>query len=158
MAKAKEIWVRFNNEESYSENKKKLLEILDKVQGDCIVNVYCSESKGVKKLTGYSFDEKRISLLSDVFGEENVKYQEKKMDRCRIEDVSKIKQILPCNHDMYAIMTDSDGKKYRRKVLMYALCSDGDIYPLHFDELLGVSLLYEAAFDVDSYEMEKGIM
>lgn len=39
---------------------------------------------------------------------------------------------------------------------MYALCDDGEVYPLYFDSWLGISLLYDAAFDVDGYELEDG--
>ena len=156
MRKVKEIWVKFYDEKTYSENEGKLSEILDKAPGNCAVNVYDTKSKSIKNLTGHSFDERQVSLLSDVFGEENVKYQEKKMGRCRIEDVPKINQILPCNHDMYAMITDSDGEKYKRKVLMYALCDDGEVYPLYFDNEFGVSPLYDAAYDVDEYEIGEG--
>jgi len=154
MAKVKEIWVRFNNEESYSDNEGKLFEILDKAQGDCIVKVFSTESKAIKKLNGHNFDEKQISLLANVFGDENVRYQES--EQCepkKIFRTPEIKQVIPCNHDMYAVVTDSAGKEYKRKVLMYALCDDGCIYPLHFDSELGISVLYDT-FDVDRYEME----
>lgn len=156
MAKVKEVWVKFSNTKAYSENEGKLFEILDKAPGNCIVAVYVEDSKGVKELPGRRFDEKQISLLADTFGEENVKYQEKELKRSKPRTVPKIKQILPCNHDMYAVVTDSDGAKHKYKVLMYALCSDGEIYPLHFDNMIGVSQIDEAVFDVDSYELEGG--
>lgn len=156
MAKSKEIWVRFNNEKSYSENEVKLFEILDKAPGDCIVKVFSTESKAIKKLNGHSFDEKQVSLLADVFGDENVKCQEIKLHELKKTfRTPEIKQVIPCNHDMYAVMTDSDGAEFKRKVLMYALCDDGCIYPILFDIELGVSLVYDT-FDVDRYEMEEG--
>ena len=96
MAKEKEIWVRFNNEESYSHNEGKLFEILDKAPGDCTVKVYSAERKAIKQLTGYSFDEKQISLLEDVFGNENVKYQEIKWHEPKETfKTPEIKQIIP---------------------------------------------------------------
>lgn len=156
MSKLKEVWVKFSNMEAYSGNEGKLFEILDKAPGNCIVVAYIEDGRGVKRLSGHRFDEKQISLLEDTFGGENVKYQEKEVKRNKTGTVPKIKQILPCNHDMYAVVTDSDGAKHKYKVLMYALCSDGEIYPLHFDNMIGVSQINEAAFDVDSYELEGG--
>lgn len=158
MAKVKEIWVKFNNEESYSENEGKLFEILDKAPGDCAVKAYSTERRAVKNLAGYSFDEKQLSLLVDVFGDANVRYQEKEIEQHEPEKVKtpKIRQIIPCNDTLYAVMTGTDGAEYKRKVLMYALCDDGEVYPLYFDSEFGVSPLYDAVFDVDRYEMQEG--
>ena len=39
MAKSKEIWVRFSDTETYSENEDKLLSILSKASGNCVVKV-----------------------------------------------------------------------------------------------------------------------
>ena len=69
----KEIWVQFADSESYSENEEKFLELLDKVQGECEVRVYIQSEKKHKSLGGYSFDETRLSLLTDAYGEENVR-------------------------------------------------------------------------------------
>lgn len=46
------------------------------------------------------------------------------------------------------------GCKY--KVLLYALCSDGEVYPLFFDDWYGVCLSYDALVCVDKYELEGG--
>ncbi len=158
MAKSKEIWVRFCDTEAYSENEDKLLSILSKASGNCVVKVYIESTRGCKVLHGWSFDKERLSLLTDVFGEENVRYQEKEIKWHRPKEVPKIKQILPCNDTMYALLTDGDGEQYKCKVLMYALCDDGEIYPLYFDRELAISPLSEAAFDVELYEMENGII
>ena len=35
----KEVWVKFDSRDDYSENEEKLFEILDKAPGDCVVKV-----------------------------------------------------------------------------------------------------------------------
>lgn len=158
MAKVKEVWVRFNSTEDFFENEEKLFRLLDKAPGNCIVKAYIENIRAYKNLHDYSFNKERLSLLTDVFGEENVRYQEKEIKWHRPKEVPKIKQILPCNDTMYALLTDGDGEQYKCKVLMYALCDDGEIYPLYFDRELAISPLSEAAFDVELYEMENGII
>ncbi|KAI4447991.1 hypothetical protein C823_002510 [Eubacterium plexicaudatum ASF492] len=37
MAKSKEIWIRFSDTETYSENEDKLLSILSNASGNCVV-------------------------------------------------------------------------------------------------------------------------
>lgn len=155
----KEVWVKFDSRDDYLENEEKLFAILDKAHGDCIVKVYDASTKRCKNLSNHSFDEKQLSLLIDVFGEDNAKYQEKEIEveqRKLRRVVPNIVQIIPCNCDMYAVFNDDDGGKYKCKILMYALCDDGKVYPLYFDSWLGISLLYDAAFDVDGYELEGG--
>ncbi|MDE6365741.1 MAG: hypothetical protein K2L86_16030 [Lachnospiraceae bacterium] len=87
-----------------------------------------------------------------------MKCQEKEIRWHKPKEIPKIKQILPCNHDIYAVMTDSDGMEYKCKILMYALCDDGEVYPLYFDSWLGISSLSEAVFDVELYEMKNGVI
>lgn len=69
----KEVWIKFSSREEYSENEEKLLELLDKAQGECEVKVYIQNEKKNKSLGGYSFDETRLSLLMDAYGKENVR-------------------------------------------------------------------------------------
>ena len=130
----KEIWVQFKDMESYRENEVKLCTLLRETPGECTAFVYIKDIKNVRELHTYSFDEKQIELLNDTFGEENVRYQEREIKKeikwNRPTEVPKIKQLLPCMHDMYAVMRDDDGYSYKCKVLMYALCNDGEIYPL----------------------------
>ncbi len=54
---------------------------------------------------------------------------------------------------MYAVFNDDGGGKYKNKVLMYALCDNGKVYPLDFDRRHGVSPLSEA----ELYEMKNGV-
>lgn len=156
----KEIWVQFKDMESYRENEVKLCTLLRETPGECTAFVYIKDIKNVRELNTYSFDEKQIELLNDAFGEENVRYQErenkKEIKWSRPTEVPKIKQLLPCMHDMYAVMRDDEGYSYKCKVLMYALCNDGTIYPLYFDHELGISSLDEAVYDVCKYELEGG--
>ena len=156
----KEIWVQFKDMESYRENEVKLCTLLRETPGECTAFVYIKDIKNVRELHTYSFDEKQIELLNDTFGEENVRYQEREIKKeikwNRPTEVPKIKQLLPCMHDMYAVMRDDEGYSYKCKVLMYALCNDGAIYPLYFDHELGISSLDEAVYDVCKYELEGG--
>ena len=160
MAKVKEVWVRFSDTETYFEKEGELLSILANASGDCVVKVYIENIRSCKELHDWSFDREQLSLLTDAFGEENVRYQErenkKEIKWSRPTEVPKIKQLLPCMHDMYAVMRDDEGYSYKCKVLMYALCNDGTIYPLYFDHELGISSLDEAVYDVCKYELEGG--
>lgn len=103
-----------------------------------------------------TIDEKQIELLKDTFGEENVRYQEKEIKRSKPTKMPEIRQIIPCNHDMYAVVRDSDGGEHKYKVLLYTLCNDGEVYPLFYDDWYGVCLSADALFCVDRYELEGG--
>lgn len=154
----KEVWVKFDSRNDYSENEERLFEILDKAPGDCVVKVYDASTRECKTLSGHRFDNKQLSLLTDFLGEDNAKYQEREIEvqQPKPLKVPKILQIIPCNHDMYAVYNCDNGEKYKSKVLMYALCDDGEIYPLCFDNWLGICSLVGAVYDVDGYELEGG--
>ena len=154
----KEIWLKFGSQEEYFQNEERLLALLDTVPGDCTVRVYDASAKSYKTLRGYSFDEKQLSLLTDFLGKDNAKYQEREIETQKNPErkMPNIVQIIPCNHDMYAVFGDVDGEKYKSKVLMFALCDDGEIYPLHFDSWLGICSLFNAVYDVPNYELENG--
>ena len=154
----KEVWVKFDSQDDYLENEKKLFAILDKALGDSIVKVYDASTRECKTLKGHSFDDKQFSLLVDFLGEDNAKYQEREIEvqQPKPMKVPKVLQIIPCNDAMYAVYNCDGGKKYKSKVLMYALCDDGEIYPLCFDNWLGVCSLVEAVYDVVGYELEGG--
>ena len=110
MAKVKEVWMRFSNTETYYEKEGELLSILANASGDCVVKVYIENIRSCKELHDMSFDKEQLSLLTDAFGEENVRYQEREIKTeikwSRPTEVPKIKQLLPCMHDMYAVMRD----------------------------------------------------
>lgn len=69
----KEIWMQFADRKTYSENEEKLFGLLDKARGGCEVNIFIQSTKEHKALWEHYFDETRLSLLTDVYGEENVK-------------------------------------------------------------------------------------
>lgn len=73
MKYVKVIWVQFADSEAYSENEEKFLKLLDEAQGECEVRVYIQSEKKHKSIGGHSFDETRLSLLKDSYGEENVR-------------------------------------------------------------------------------------
>ena len=75
----KEVWIKFGSQSEYSENEKKWFALLDEKPGDSIVKVYDASTKGCKELRSYSFDETHISILTDAFGKDNVKFQERKV-------------------------------------------------------------------------------
>lgn len=77
-AKIKKVWIRFKDEKAYfGENENKLCTLLRENPGDCTAFVYIEDTKKHRELCGYYFNESKIDLLIDAFGEENVKYQEK---------------------------------------------------------------------------------
>lgn len=156
MKKQKEVWVKFSSMEEYYKNGGRLLEILDKAPGNCSVVGYIEDSRNYKRISEHTFDESKLSLLAEAFGEENVKCQEREQSRNKPKTMPKIRQLIPCSHEMYAVVAGSGREKRKYRVLMYALCSDGEVYPLHYDESLGVSQIGEVIQDVDSYEMEGG--
>ena len=50
-------------------------------------------------------------------------------------------QIIPCNVEMYAVFREEDGGETGRRVLAFGLHHDccGDVVPLIFDPVLGIS-------------------
>lgn len=62
------------------------------------------------------------------------------------ENVPKIVQIVPCNIEMYALTDTEDGGKFKNRVLLFALCDDGEIYPIAFDKWYGVPLFLRCGF------------
>lgn len=69
----KEIWLQFADHETYLKNEEKLFELLDKAQGECEVNIFIQATKEHKTLWNHYFDEMCLSLLTDIYGEGNVK-------------------------------------------------------------------------------------
>ena len=154
----KEVWVKFSSQAEYSENEERLFALLDEAPGEATVKVYDASTKGCKILSGHNFDEEQISMLADFLGENNVKYLEKEMEvqQRAQRQVPDIVQIIPCNWNMYAVVRGDDGAENKYRVLVFALCNDGQVYPLYFDSWLGISILYSAIYDVDGYELEGG--
>lgn len=53
-----------------------------------------------------------------------------------------IKQIVQCNENLHAVFEDTEtNEEFKVKVLAFALCDDGCVYPLLFDYELGIGLL-----------------
>lgn len=154
----KEVWIKFGSQSEYSENEEKLFALLDEEPGDSIVKVYDASAKACKELRSHSFDEAQISILADAFGKDNVKFQKRKVRAERNNPYTRpiIRQIISCNHDMYAVVKDSEGGECKYKVLLYALCNDGEVYPLFYDDWYGVCLSADALFCADRYELEGG--
>ncbi len=152
--KVKKIWVRFENQAAYTEQEEKLREVLRGMPGDCDVVVYLNNEK-LKKILCEKADVQQISILENVFGQENVRIEETEEGKLVRHIVPDIVQIIPCNHDMYAVF-DEDGESYKYKVLMYALCDDGRVYPLVYDEEFGVSSVEDTAFYAKCYELVDG--
>lgn len=58
-----------------------------------------------------------------------------------IKVIPEIKQITHCNEHLYAVFNDGDtGGEYKEKVLAFALCDDGCVYPLVFDYEFGIGM------------------
>ena len=79
MKKIKEVWARLSDTETYYEKEGELLSILSSASGDCVVNVYIENIRNCKKLCDWSFDKEQLFLLTNAFGEENVRYQEREI-------------------------------------------------------------------------------
>lgn len=61
-----------------------------------------------------------------------------------------IKQLIPCTCDLYALYEyDETGEISRKKVLAFALCDDGCIYPQVFDRLLGIGFDWSTHIDYE---------
>lgn len=65
----------------------------------------------------------------------------------------KIKQLIPCNVEMYAVYRPAEGGECKNKVLAFGIADDDSIYPLEFDSATG---LIAAADDLVEYELKKG--
>lgn len=66
----------------------------------------------------------------------------------------KVKQIIPCTCELYSLYrNDETGEVSREKVLAFALCDDGCIYPQVFDRLFGVGFDWSTHI---GYELEEG--
>lgn len=94
----REVWIKFDSQEEYSENEERLFALLDEAPGDSLVRVYDASTKGYKKLSSRSFDETQISILADAFGKDNVKFQERKVKAEQNKPYTRpiIRQIIPC--------------------------------------------------------------
>lgn len=153
-----EVWVRFNSHDEYLEQEEKLFSVLGEAPGYNAVVVYIADKRECKKLHEHNFDETQIALLKNAFGEKNVRCQEEKIRSVHVEPrhLLDVLQIIPCNDTMYAIVEDSDGTERRCKVLLYALCSDYEVYPVFFDSFSGVCCMNDAISNVKRFEMEGG--
>lgn len=67
-----------------------------------------------------------------------------------------IVQIIPCNHNLYEIGKNGDGSEWENRVLIYALCDDGIVYPVAFDEECGVDPIPMMRANIDRYELQDG--
>lgn len=90
----KEVWVKFDNRDDYSENEEKLFSILDRAPGESIVIAYLENTRERKVMSGHSFDETHLSLLTDVFDDDNVKFWEKERPEAG--------EILPGDSNLFA--------------------------------------------------------
>lgn len=65
-----------------------------------------------------------------------------------------IKQLIPCNAELYALYEDkTTGEIFKHKVLAFALCDDGCVYPQVFDRDLGID--FSACDNANGFELGK---
>lgn len=155
MRKTREIWVRFQDQQEYSENEEKLYELLGNAPGYCIVKAYLKDTNSYKRLPA-CFDKRKIASLVNAFGEENVRCVETSADSWDMHVLPRIVQIMPCSQNIYAVFQNPGGGEAKSKIMVYALCSDSEVYPLWFDSQLGLCSLHDAIYEVDHYELEGG--
>lgn len=68
----------------------------------------------------------------------------------------KIIQIVPCNHDMYALYRDPENKyTFKEEIILFALCEDGQVYPMVPDADAGVDFA-EIPQNFKGYELKNG--
>lgn len=67
------VWVRFENKEAYESNDGRNIIKYLKPCGDYLVNVYLKDSNLKSVLVGMRADDEVIQVLSEIYGEENVK-------------------------------------------------------------------------------------
>lgn len=66
--------------------------------------------------------------------------------------IPEIKQITPCMQNMYAVFKDcATGGEFTKKVVAFALCNDGCVYPQLFNGELGIDSYSQN--DVIRYEL-----
>lgn len=82
----REIWVRFENYENFCRKEGEFCSLLGRAPGECVVKVYLQASGTCKEMTGFYADERRISLLTEAFGAENVVVTERKVRISEQED------------------------------------------------------------------------
>lgn len=72
------------------------------------------------------------------------------------KDRPKIIQIIPCNHDMYALYRDPKDKDiFKEEIILFALCEDGKVYPMVFEADSGVDFA-EYPYNFKEYELKGG--
>lgn len=66
-----------------------------------------------------------------------------------------INQLIPCNAELYALYKDkATGEIFKHKVLAFALCDDGCVYPQVFDRDLGIDVV-SACDNANGFELGK---
>ena len=80
---AREIWIQFPNKDAYSANEGKLLDTIREMDGSDSLIIYLTEEKAVKRMganCSLAASVDNISTLRGLFGEENVKVVDKKIE------------------------------------------------------------------------------
>lgn len=142
----KELWLKVSSKEEYLQNEAAILSVLNIANdGADKVVLYCAKEKSVKALKyGVQVSEELTEAFTTLLGDQCVKVVEKHSEDQRHVPVKypNIIQIIPCNDEIYAVLNEEDmGEEYRSKVVAFALCDDGCVYPLMFDVEFGISLL-----------------
>ncbi|SFH78353.1 DNA polymerase-3 subunit alpha [Pseudobutyrivibrio sp. OR37] len=80
---AREIWIQFSNKDAYNVAEAKLLETIRQMDGNDALIIYLTEEKAVKRMganCSLSASENNLAALRGLFGEENVKTVDKKIE------------------------------------------------------------------------------
>ena len=140
----KELWLKVSSVAEYMQNEAAILSVLRTADaGEDKVILYCEKERSIKTLKyGVQANEELQTSFAALLGDQCVKVVEKQEEKHVHTQYPEIIQIIPCNDEMYAVFNEADaGEESRSKVLAFALCDDGCVYPLMFDGELGISLL-----------------
>lgn len=154
----KELWIRMNDKQSYLEKEQEILDIIRSDSGDTEVVLYTKKERNIKKLGRYVdiLGGRVVDELKTLIGDENVKCVEHvKTDERPVYKIPNIVQITPCYQEIYGVFKDESRlEETKQKVIAFALCDDGCVYPMLFDEELGISLLSDC-FHTARYELKE---
>lgn len=154
----KELWLGLNDKQSYLEKEQEILNIIKSDPGNTEVVLYTKKERSIKQLGRYVdlHDGRVVKDLKALIGDENVKCVEhvKKYER-PVYKTPNIVQITPCYQEIYGVFKDeSTLEETKQKVVAFALCDDGCVYPMLFDEELGISLLSDC-LHTSRYELKE---
>ncbi len=78
----REVWIRFDDKDSFLMKEKRIYELIENSDGNDAIVIFCQKEKAIKRLPviyNISADDDIIRLLSQEFGAQNIKIQQKNL-------------------------------------------------------------------------------